>query len=1396
MVLSPMDIFINGNIVRRDANGLSSVRIRMIEPDNLILQDVEDVDDFPEDIFTAVERLIVLAQRSLGLNFNDSMGFVFNTHDAVGAPFSIAIPLRTISTITAENILDIIAMVVQSNNSIDLTMDVVVTGRRGVQANRREAHPDQWVVAGTPSNMIMERFIAKKRCLIGINPLGDKDRLTKDCLYQFFLLGLAFLDRNHELDFESKSKLNELVSQQNCTSLYLRLTSGCKETKFKLRHYLASKLQMQLMFEEETQMDQIIRMENYFNVNVVLYDVALRFCVMYPMLHDVQRPNKPTIFGIVERGDLGHVTFCSSPHALPDTNETTRVCTSCYNIYSRSRVCGGQLCSTEKYVNCVKCHVCPGSCSACRSMDCGMMLVLDEEDEDYEELKPFSRDDVERKCPFCKVFCHSIACRHLHDSICADLKSVRCEVCGRANHRGLACDEIRCFQCSAKVNNVNIDSHICYLQRGKLKKPLTNYWSYDFEACLDENKNHVIYLATACPIYPIEFHPLMSKYEFRKLQDGRPIFIFWGLLGVKKFFEFLCEPFVYKTDFYAHNAGRYDSIFVEKYMLEMNGALPCKLQRGNRIMQMTFLENEITFKDSLCFISTALRNIPDNFGIAELRKGFFPHKVMTVEYLNQAEALDYQVVKPPRDVWQSDFNVGRSGMQEKKELEKFLTEEFYINPEEKWDLKEECITYCISDTALLAEGLKMFRENCMQLAREIVWEGTGTRPEFDVLQYVTLPSAVFALYMALSLPVDTIPIVDRYIPLCKIEECTWVIYEASKLGIPLNSITWNTPLFHFKLAASTETILFLFMHCYDNGCPQCYPQVQRNYRLQRPFDICFQEGKNRINLVNQFAKTHNKQVKRIWTHDWNGIKKDRGYRKWRDIVDDQITDWIPMDPRSCYKGGVSEMYKIFYPGKISMSDFVSQYPTPMLGFSYCPYTNERISWEMPTGPYEVKTHVHPDEVIGCEQLGLVKCRVLAPNQLRAPFLGFKAHSRLCPNSYEVIYGLCRICMEGRLDKNCMHSADERSFTGSWCISELKYALTLGYTIIYVTELWTFQGQSDSLFKNFITPFIRAKIISKRSGLVDVNNQFTADGLQVSEYLQVMTGKEVSPDEFKDVPVIRNISKLMINSFYGKFGQRPIWPSTSAFTESDEDIKACESILRDSSIEVNSFELIPRTLPDGTDEVIAIIAYEKAYPTSKGDSKKSDLIAAHVTCAGRIMLNRLSNKLGSDLIYVDTDSAFHVKKELPYSPGFRIGDLELELPEADAWVAHGRKGYMYQKDGQVICKQKGISLKSSMSEIFSFEKLYEMIQGTRQFVARLELEGFTYEEALEILKKSRDVRPSLDVMQTNFITERNALCGSKITRTSMKKTCFLLESMKRRIVPLHDEIDTLPFGHVE
>lgn len=126
----------------------------------------------------------------------------------------------------------------------------------------------------------------------------------------------------------------------------------------------------------------------------------------------------------------------------------------------------------------------------------------------------------------------------------------------------------------------------------------------------------------------------------------------------------------------------------------------------------------------------------------------------------------------------------------------------------------------------------------------------------------------------------------------------------------------------------------------------------------------------------------------------------------------------------------------------------------------------------------------------------------------------------------------------------------------------------------------------------------------------------------------------------------NISKLMLNSLYGRFGMSPYLDSHTIINSNEVEEFSKNNIIKDIYILPNGKELISYT------------------PINQGDMEEpstltSVAIAAAITAGARTHMSYLKNMEGYTLYYSDTDS-IDLDKPLPNEyVGGELGQLKLE-----------------------------------------------------------------------------------------------------------------------------------------
>ncbi len=149
----------------------------------------------------------------------------------------------------------------------------------------------------------------------------------------------------------------------------------------------------------------------------------------------------------------------------------------------------------------------------------------------------------------------------------------------------------------------------------------------------------------------------------------------------------------------------------------------------------------------------------------------------------------------------------------------------------------------------------------------------------------------------------------------------------------------------------------------------------------------------------------------------------------------------PLCPRDAFFGGRTNATKLYYKAK---SDETLKY----LDFtSFYPFVNRYGNH--PVGHPIIITENFLDI---SKYEGLVKCKVLPPRKMYHPVAPHKASSRL-------MFPLCSTCSESQQLSPCLHTDEERALTGTWVTMELQKALSMGYILLKIYEVWHFDDVS-------------------------------------------------------------------------------------------------------------------------------------------------------------------------------------------------------------------------------------------------------------------------------------------------------------------------------------------------
>ena len=939
------------------------------------------------------------------------------------------------------------------------------------------------------------------------------------------------------------------------------------------------------------------------------------------------------------------------------------------NHYSVITSITGYLCVDGYCIECDKGyfnkeHICPNN--TINNYDCKCCFTKTGENH-YKDRIESKETGKWLQCKDCNRKFPSDECFNLHiDSCCSNL--YKCLECNKVIKEGLdprkshKCGNHRCLSCKEMVEK----DHSCFWQIKKTNiKKKHRYFFYDFEAYTD-GPVHVIN-------YAVIQNEAGEEVAFKNIND---------------FCVFVFNSDYKNSTFLAHNSKGYDAIFINNWLLNHSLA-PHIIYSGSKIMMLTVSKLNIRFIDSINFIQTSLSSFSKQFGLTETCKGYFPH------LFNTAANQKYVGPYPDVSTYSPEAMKCCTSSSKKDDYEVICEKEkkdtcggcrgrFYrwyaqkVNTESIFNFAFELDAYCSSDVTLLREGIMSFRETFKKETSELC----------DPLQCCTIASAVQLSYRIELLEEKTIPIIDTGITFKNKQEnnaICWLeglmteskatanpifIQHAENGGITLGKTTMTEKTIKGMICgydAENKTIYF-FNTCYNRGCPKCF--TDRALKNTNFGNKTVQEINDDFNKFMTFVHANNDfTVKSIWEHEFinNGPESSKS-----------------LDPREAFFGGRTNASCLNYTcaenEQIDYFDFTSLYP----------YVNK----------YGVYPIDHPliirdisDTNIDMYK-GLIKCSIIPPTDLFHPVLPITSHGKL-------IFGLCGKCIHDNTVKHCEHTGVDRQLVGSWSHLELTKALSVGYKITKIHEVHHFHKWSQGLYAPFVNKWLRTK--QEASGypdwcITDVDKQKYID-----EYFE-KEGIQLRDEMIIKNPGRRSTAKLILNSFWGKLGQRTNMSQDKFCTEPEEFFK----ILTNTSLKVHDFK------PVGNN--VAYVNYSYKAEFVKPSHNTNIYHALYTTSQARLKLYDLLEKLGNRVLYYDTDSVIFVRTRGEEIPGVELGDflgdLTSELGYGDyitRFVSGGPKNYAYTTNqGKTVVKVKGFGLNYETSQKINLDSMLLMI----------------------------------------------------------------------------------------
>ena len=356
--------------------------------------------------------------------------------------------------------------------------------------------------------------------------------------------------------------------------------------------------------------------------------------------------------------------------------------------------------------------------------------------------------------------------------------------------------------------------------------------------------------------------------------------------------------------------------------------------------------------------------------------------------------------------------------------------------------------------------------------------------------------------------------------------------------------------------------------------------------------------------------------------------------------------------------------------------------------------------------------------------GLIKCKVVPPRKLYHPVLPQRikvvhkeeeGKKKRFITYEKLVFTFCKACTETRNQNKCEHTDNERSFIGTWTTDEIIKALEKGHKVIRTYKVWHFHKSTDDLFKGYIRRFMKIKLESSKY-------DFKTKEEETNFKLKIKKGLDIDIEMFEFNAGLRSISKLCLNSLWGKFGQRSNMSQTKYVTEISEFY---EILLDDKSDNIN--------LQFINDDMVQMTYNFKDQFVD--NSKNTNIyIACFTTSHTRLMLYNKLDYLKEKVLYFDTDSIIYVDDGTKnVKTGDMLGDMTDELSGKGIiyFVSTGPKSYSFKYgDNNEKSAIKGFTLNHEYSSILNHNSMCK--------IAKKQIRELTIVNENKILRKNRAI----------------------------------------------------------
>lgn len=448
--------------------------------------------------------------------------------------------------------------------------------------------------------------------------------------------------------------------------------------------------------------------------------------------------------------------------------------------------------------------------------------------------------------------------------------------------------------------------------------------------------------------------------------------------------------------------------------------------------------------------------------------------------------------------------------------------------------------------------------------------------------------------------------------------------------------------------------------------------------------------------------------------------------------------------RESFSGGRTVVYqpKFVSTGteKLAYIDITSEYPAVL---SNCPMPFGKEKRIKPPQDFKL-TLDNIDTMLGLNikygGCSAIYCKVKAPENLLIPLLPLTNKGKL---SFPI----------GR-------------FIRTWCSPEIKEALKLGYEILEIYEIIYWEESSSHLFDDFLRFGIENKIYASDFSKEEIPSVVEENKMGLMPFESYMDDWkmekqghfnfccDLNPELFKFSGPTRQLLKLCINSFFGRFGMAGQQSKTEDFTKDEAGIglKKMASFFQSAdNKDINKFLNLKNKWQ---------ITYVDKDDEQMGNNTCLP-VASFTTSYSRILLHRIMRQVGyENVVYSDTDSVIFrynpnkstVGNEIICKNGNKIilnsvlGGLTDELEGKGMiteFYALAPKTYSYEittplGKTKCKCKAKGYTLDNIVGKIINIDSMRYLInEGFNELMNTGEMKANVSKDAIDISELTLD-----------------------------------------------------------